>query len=230
MRFPVPLVSGRLVRRYKRFLADCLLDSGEEVIAHVANSGSMLGLATPGSRVYLAPSTDPKRKLAWSWQLVEAAGGALVGIDTGLSNRIVAEAIAEGRIPALAGYQTLRREVPYGARSRVDMLIEGEGRAHCYVEVKSVTLSRRPGVAEFPDAVTARGAKHLSELATMVEMGARAVLLYLVQRGDCHHFDLAADVDPTYAAAAQAARLAGVEMLTVRAEVTLAGIEIRSDF
>lgn len=230
MRFPVPLVPGRLVRRYKRFLADCLLDSGEEVIAHVANSGSMLGLATPGSRVYLAASADPKRKLAWSWQLVEADGGALVGIDTGLSNRIVAEAIADGRIPALAGYQTLRREVPYGTRSRVDMLLEGEGRAPCYVEVKSVTLSRRSGVAEFPDAVTARGAKHLSELAAMVEMGARAVLLYLVQRGDCHHFELAADIDSTYAAAAQTARAAGVEMLMVRAEVTLSGIEIRSDF
>lgn len=229
MRFPVPLTSGRLVRRYKRFLADCLLDSGEEVTAHVANSGSMLGLATPGSRVYLARSSDPKRKLAWSWQLVEA-GGALVGIDTGLSNRIVAEAIAEGRIPALAGYETLRREVPYGARSRVDMLLEGEGRPHCYVEVKSVTLSRRPGVAEFPDAVTARGAKHLAELAAMVEMGARAVLLYLVQRGDCDRFELAADIDPTYAVAAQAARAAGVEMLVVRAEVTPAGIEIRSVF
>ena len=229
MRFPVPLVSGRLIRRYKRFLADCLLDSGEEITAHVANSGSMLGLAVPGSRVYLARSSDPKRKLAWSWQLVEA-NGALVGIDTGLSNRIVAEAIAEGRIPALAGYETLRREVPYGARSRVDMLLEGEGRPHCYVEVKSVTLSRRPGLAEFPDAVTARGAKHLAELSTMVEMGARAVLVYLVQRSDCDRFELAADIDPTYATAAHAARAAGVEMLRVRAEVTPLGIEIRSVF
>jgi len=229
MRFSVPLVSGRLVRRYKRFLADCRLDSGEEVTAHVANSGSMLGLATPGARVYLARSADPKRKLAWSWQLVEA-DGALVGIDTGLSNRIVAEAIAEGRIPALAGYRTLRREVPYGARSRVDMLLEGEGRPPCYVEVKSVTLSRRPGIAEFPDAVTARGARHLAELAAMVGAGARAVLLYLVQRGDCRLFEIAADIDSAYAAAALAARAAGVEMLVVRAEVSPAGIEIRSDF
>ncbi|PIP00857.1 DNA/RNA nuclease SfsA [Pleomorphomonas carboxyditropha] len=229
MRFPVPLVPGRLVRRYKRFLADCRLDSGEEVTAHVANSGSMLGLATPGARVYLARSADPKRKLAWSWQLVEA-DGALVGIDTGLSNRIVAEAIAEGRIPALAGYRTLRREVPYGARSRVDMLLEGEGRPPCYVEVKSVTLSRRPGIAEFPDAVTARGARHLAELAAMASAGARAVLLYLVQRGDCRRFEIAADIDPAYAAAALAARAAGVEMLVARADVSPAGIEIRSDF
>lgn len=229
MRFPVPLVPGRLVRRYKRFLADCRLDSGEEVTAHVANSGSMLGLATPGARVYLARSGDPKRKLAWSWQLVEA-DGALVGIDTGLSNRIVAEAIAEGRIPALAGYRTLRREVPYGARSRVDMLLEGEGRPPCYVEVKSVTLSRRPGIAEFPDAVTARGARHLAELAAMASAGARAVLLYLVQRGDCRRFEIAADIDPAYAAAALAARAAGVEMLVAHADVSPAGIEIRSDF
>ncbi|MBS1184140.1 MAG: sfsA [Proteobacteria bacterium] len=229
MHFPVPLVSGQLVRRYKRFLADCLLDSGEEVTAHVANSGSMLGLSTPGSRVYLARSNDPKRKLAWSWQLVEV-DGALVGIDTGLSNRIVAEAIAHDRIPALAGYETLRREVPYGARSRVDMLLENAGRPPCYVEVKSVTLSRRPTMAEFPDAVTARGARHLAELAAMVEAGARAVLVYLVQRGDCDHFEIAADIDPVYAAAAGSARAAGVEMLVVRAEVTPVGIEIRPDF
>lgn len=229
MLFPSPLVPARLVRRYKRFLADCRLDDGEEVTAHVANSGSMLGLATPGSRIYLSRSDDPKRKLAWSWPLVEV-DGALVGIDTGLSNRIVAEAIAGGRIRALTGYDTLRREVPYGERSRVDMLLEGDGRPPCYVEVKSVTLSRRPGLAEFPDAVTARGAKHLAELAAVVRGGARAVLLYLVQRGDCHSFELAADIDPTYAAAAGMARTAGVEMLVVHADVTTAGIEIRSDF
>ncbi len=229
MLFPSPLVPGRLLRRYKRFLADCRLDDGEEVTAHVANSGSMLGLATPGSRVYLSRSNDPKRKLAWSWQLVEV-DGALVGIDTGLSNRIVAEAVAAGRIRALAGYDRLRREVPYGERSRVDMLLEGDGRPPCYVEVKSVTLSRRAGLAEFPDAVTARGAKHLAELAAVVRGGARAVLLYLVQRGDCHGFELAADIDPTYAAAAGAARAAGVEMLVVHADVMPAGIEIRSDF
>lgn len=229
MLFPAPLVPARLVRRYKRFLADCRLDDGEEVTAHVANSGSMLGLATPGSRVYLSRSTDPKRKLAWSWQLVEV-NGVLAGIDTGLSNRIVAEAIAGGRIPALAGYQTLRREVAYGTRSRVDMLLEGEGRPSCYVEVKSVTLSRRPGVAEFPDAITTRGAKHLGELAAMVGAGARAVLLYLIQRGDCDRFEIAADIDPVYAAAAATARAAGVEMLAVHADVTPGGIEIRSDF
>ena len=229
MLFPVPLTPGRLVRRYKRFLADCRLDDGEEVTAHVANSGSMLGLATPGARVYLARSNDPKRKLAWSWELVEV-DGALVGINTGLPNRVVAEAIADGRIPALAGYQTLRREVAYGVRSRVDLLLEGEGRPPCYVEVKSVTLSRRAGLAEFPDAVTARGAKHLGELAAMVGAGARAALVYLVQRGDCAVFEIAADIDPVYAAAARAAALAGVETLVAHADVTTGGIEIRAVF
>ncbi len=229
MRFPAPLVPGRLVRRYKRFLADCRLDGGEEVTAHVANSGSMLGLAMPGARVFLSRSNDPKRKLAWSWELVEV-DGALVGINTGLPNRIVAEAIADGRIPALAGYDRLRREVAYGVRSRVDLLLEGEGRPACYVEVKSVTLSRRPGLAEFPDAVTARGAKHLGELAAMVGAGARAVLVYLVQRGDCAAFEIAADIDPVYAAAARAAVLAGVETLVAHADVTTGGIEIRTVF
>ena len=229
MRFSAPLVPGRLVRRYKRFLADCRLDGGGEVTAHVANSGSMLGLSTPGARVHLSRSADPKRKLAWSWELVEV-DGALVGINTGLPNRVVAEAIADGRIPALAGYQTLRREVAYGVRSRVDLLLEGEGRPPCYVEVKSATLSRRAGLAEFPDAVTARGAKHLGELAAMVGAGARAVLVYLVQRGDCAAFEIAADIDPVYAAAARAAALAGVETLVAHADVTTGGIEIRAVF
>ena len=227
MRFPLPLTPGRLVRRYKRFLADCLLDSGEAVTAHVANSGSMMGLATPGARVFLSRSDDPKRKLAWSWELVEAHG-ALVGVNTGHPNRVVAEAIADGKVPALAGYGRLRREVAYGTNSRVDILLEGEGRPNCYVEVKSVTLSRRAGVAEFPDAVTARGAKHLGELAAMAVGGARAVLVYLVGRGDCSSFEIAGDIDPAYAAAAARAQQAGVEVLVLHADVTSEAIEIRT--
>ncbi len=229
MRFSSPLQSGRLVRRYKRFLADCLLDSGEAVTAHVANSGSMLGLATAGARVFLSRSDDPKRKLAWSWELVEA-GGALVGINTGYPNRIVAEAIAAGQVPALSGYDSLRREVAYGSNSRVDILLQAEDRPNCYVEVKSVTLSRRLGLAEFPDAVTARGAKHLGELAAMATGGARAVLVYLVGRGDCDRFEIAADIDPAYAEAAALARQAGVESLVLHADVTPQSIEIRTDF
>lgn len=229
MRFPSSLTPGRLVRRYKRFLADCLLDSGEAVTAHIANSGSMLGLAAPGARVFLSRSDDPRRKLAWSWELVEA-GGALVGVNTGHPNRVVAEAIAAGKVAALTGYDSLRREVAYGERSRVDILLEGEGRPSCYVEVKSVTLSRRPGLAEFPDAVTARGARHLGELAAMATGGARAVLVYLVGRGDCSGFEIAADIDPAYARAAAVAATAGVESLVLFADVTAEAIDIRTDF
>jgi sugar fermentation stimulation protein A len=212
MRFTTPLVPGRLVKRYKRFLADVILDSGEEIIAHCANSGSMLSLARPGGRVWLAKSDDPKRKLAWSWKL-EEIDGALVCIDTGHPNAIVAEAITAGAIPSLTGWETLRREVKYGKNSRIDILLEDEARGRVYVEVKNVTLMRRPGLAEFPDAVTSRGAKHLEELADMVAEGHRAVMLYLVDRPDCDRFALAADIDPTYARGYAAARARGVEVM-----------------
>jgi sugar fermentation stimulation protein A len=211
MRFTTPLVPGRLVKRYKRFLADVVLESGEEITAHCANSGSMLSLARPGARVLLQKSDDPKRKLAWSWKL-EEVDGHLVCIDTGHPNAIVAEAIAEGRIPSLAGYESLRREVKYGKNSRIDILLEDEARGRAYVEVKNVTLMREPGLAEFPDAVTSRGAKHLDELADMVAEGHRAVMVYLVNRPDCTRFALAADIDPTYAEGFEAARRRGVEI------------------
>ena len=211
MRFSAPLAPGRLVKRYKRFLADVVLDSGEGVTAHCANSGSMLSLARPGARVWLQKSDDPKRKLAWSWKL-EEVDGALVCIDTGHPNAIVAEAIAAGVIPSLAGYASLRREVKYGKNSRIDVLLEDEVRGRAYVEVKNVTLMREAGLAEFPDAVTSRGAKHLEELADMVAEGHRAVMVYLVNRPDCDRFTLAADIDPTYAKGFDIARARGVEI------------------
>jgi sugar fermentation stimulation protein A len=211
MRFSAPLVPGRLVRRYKRFLADIVLDGGEEITAHCANSGSMLSLARPGARVWLQKSDDPKRKLAWSWKL-EEVDGALVCIDTGHPNAIVAEAIAAGVIPSLTGYASLRREVKYGKNSRIDILLEDEARGRAYVEVKNVTLMRAAGLAEFPDAVTSRGAKHLEELAAMVAEGHRAVMVYLVNRPDCTRFTLAADIDPAYAKGFVAARARGVEI------------------
>jgi sugar fermentation stimulation protein A len=225
MIFASSLVAGRLVRRYKRFLADVVLDDGREVVAHVANSGSMLGLASPNARVHLRPAGGPGRKLDWSWQLVEV-DGALVGVDTGLANAVVAEAILAGAVPELSGYMSLRREVAYGTRSRVDMLLESPDRPPCYVEVKSVTLSRRAGLAEFPDAVTARGAKHLGELAAMVRSGARAVLVYLVERDDCRRFALAADIDPAYAAAMTEAAAAGLETIVLACRLGLTGIEV----
>lgn len=219
-----PLVPGTLVRRYKRFLADVVLDSGETLTAHCANPGSMMGLATPGARVWLEDSRDPKRKLRWSWRLIEVESGTLVGIDTGLANAVVAEAIEAGRIPELTGYHGLRREVRYGANSRVDLLLEDPGA--CFVEVKSVTLSRRPGLAEFPDAVTARGAKHLRDLSAEVAAGNRAVLLYLVQREDATAFAPAADIDPTYADCFRIARSEGLEALCHACTVTPRGITL----
>ncbi len=211
MRFPDPLVRGRLVKRYKRFLSDIALEGGEVVIAHCANTGGMIGLDEPGSEVWLSPARNPARKLRYSWELVRV-GEALVGINTAHPNRIVAEAVEEGRVSELAGYATLRREVPYGKNSRIDLLLEGPRRPPCYVEVKNVHLKRREH-AEFPDAVTARGTKHLAELSDVVAAGRRAVMLYLVQRDDCDGFTIAADIDPTYAAALGQSRARGVEAL-----------------
>lgn len=208
MRFEEVLVPATLVRRYKRFLADVELANGEIVTAHCANSGSMMGLAVPGSRVWLSPNRNPKAKLDWRWELEECEGG-LVGINTSHPNRIVEEAIRAGQIAELTGYESLRREVPYGKNSRIDILLEGE-KGLCFVEVKNVTL-RRGDRAEFPDAVTARGAKHLDEMAEQVALGHRAVMLYLIQRSDCETFSVAGDIDPAYAAALARATAAGVE-------------------
>ena len=227
MRFLDPLVPARLVRRYKRFLADCVIEAtGEAVVAHCANSGSMLSLARPDARVWLAKSDDPKRKLAWSWILEETEASACVCIDTSKPNAIVAEAIAAGRIATLEGWASLRREVKYGRNSRIDVLLEDPAKGRCWVEVKNTTLSRTAGLAEFPDAVTARGAKHLEELAAQVALGDRALMLYLVDRPDCDRLTLARDVDPGYAAGFARARAAGVEAIALRADVSPDGIEI----
>lgn len=224
MRFPRPLVRGVLLRRYKRFLADIRLMDGTEITAHCANPGAMLGIADSGAEVWLLPVADPKRKLAFSWEVVRV-GDYLVGVNTGHPNAIAAEAITMGRIPALAGYATLRREVKYGRNSRIDLLLESPGRPICYVEVKNVHL-KRGAEAEFPDCVTARGAKHLAELSDAVAGGHRAMMLYIVQRNDCRGFRIAADLDPAYELALRNAREAGVEVLCYDCRVTLDGIEI----
>jgi len=223
MKFKEPLVEGRLIRRYKRFLSDIELN-GEIVIAHCANPGAMTGLDAKGSEVWLSANRNPKAKLDWRWELIRV-GEFLVGINTSHPNGIVAEAIEEGRIPELAGYETLRREVKYGRNSRIDILLEDDGKPSCYVEIKNVHLKRdrpgREGAAEFPDAVTKRGAKHLEEMSGMVCQGARAVMVYLVQRGDCDHFRIAQDVDPAYAAALSSARHCGVETICYECDVRL---------
>jgi sugar fermentation stimulation protein A len=223
MKFSAPLVRARLLRRYKRFLADVDFGDGREVTVHCPNPGSMLGLAAPESEIWLSPA-PAGRKLPFGWELVRVEDH-LVGINTAWPNRLAAEAIAAGRIEPLRDYASSRREVPYGENSRIDLLLESPSRTPCYVEVKNVHL-KRAGGAEFPDCVTKRGAKHLDELTAMVKAGNRAVMLYVVQRGDCEDFALAADIDPGYAAAFDRARRAGVEMLCYRCEITRDGIEI----
>ena len=224
MQFPAPLVRGTLIRRYKRFLADIALDTGEAVVAHCANPGAMIGLTAPGAEVWLSRSTNPARKLAYGWELIRD-GDHLVGINTALPNGIVAEAIARGAIAPLAGYGTARREVRYGAASRIDLLLEGPGKPTCYVEIKNVHL-KRGTAAEFPDCVTLRGAKHLQELMEMVAQGARAVMVYLVQRGDCSHFSVADDLDPGYGRAFREALAGGVEAMCYSCTVTTQGVEL----
>lgn len=214
MRFQTPLVPARLIRRYKRFLADIRLEgSGAEVTAHCANPGSMMGLASPGARIWVEPNDDPKKKLKYGWRLVDHENGHFTGVDTSLPNRALKAAISAGEISELAAYRTVLPEQTYGARSRIDFLLRQAGLPDAYVEVKSVTLSRQAGLAEFPDSVTVRGTKHLGELAQMALAGHRAVLFYLVQRTDCEAVTVAADIDPVYATALQAARDAGVEVL-----------------
>ena len=210
MRLPLPLIEGRLVRRYKRFLADVELAGGEIITVHCANPGAMTGLAEPGMRVFLSRSANLKRKLPLSWELVEADGG-LVGINTAHPNRLAEEAIRSGAIPDLAGYARsparCATAVSRGSTS------SSPPRGTAYVEVKNVHLLRQPGLAEFPDSVTRRGARHLDELSAMVAAGHRAVMLFLVQRNDATRFALARDIDPAYGAAFDRARDAGVEML-----------------
>jgi len=224
VKLPGPLTRARLIKRYKRFLADMVLEDGTEVTAHVANSGAMTGLNAPGIEVWLSYSDNPKRKLAWSWELAHVDGG-LVGINTSHPNAIAAEAIQAGQIPELTGYGSLRREVAYGKNSRIDILLEDANHPKCYVEIKNVHLKRGPA-AEFPDAVTARGAKHLAELSDMVAEGHRAVMLFLVQRSDCSYFSPAADIDPTYAQALQRAVAAGVEVLCYSCAISLEEITV----
>ncbi|AGK58293.1 sugar fermentation stimulation protein [Hyphomicrobium denitrificans 1NES1] len=224
MKFATPLTPGKLIQRYKRFLADVLTAGGVTVTATCPNTGSMLGLTTPGSTVWLSESDSPTRKYRHTWEMIEndlGAGPHLVGINTGKPNALVAEAIEAGTITELAGYQSLRREVRYGENSRIDLLLSGgHDPRPCYVEIKNVHLMRQAGLAEFPDCKTERGAKHLRELAAMVAQGHRAVTVFLVQRDDAEIFRLASDLDPAYATAFQTAAAAGVEMLCYRCKLS----------
>lgn len=229
MKFSTPLLTGTLIKRYKRFLADVKLDSGEIVTAHCANPGSMIGLKDEGARVWLSTNDNPKRKLKYSWELLEVdlgRGPHLVGINTNHPNAIVAQAITEGRISELTGYGCLRREVKYGKNSRIDILLSDEDKPDCYVEIKNVHLMRQAGFAEFPDSVTARGKKHLNELSDYVKKGYRCVMFYLIQRTDAETFSLARDIDPDYALTFDKAIDAGVEVYAYSCTISPEGIDI----
>lgn len=227
MKFPSPLHKARLLRRYKRFLADVVLEGDErETVVHCPNPGSMLGLDAPGSPVWLSWNGAGKRKYPYTWE-ISKADGDLVGINTNLPNRLVAEALESGKIEQLADYGDIRREVRYGEKSRVDFLLREPGGQDCYLEVKNVHLRRTDDLAEFPDSVTARGSRHLRELMRMVANGHRAVMLFVVQRMDCTRFSPAQDIDPLYAQSFREALDAGVEVLCYDCEITTEGIQLR---
>ena len=231
MLFSSPLVRGRLTQRYKRFLADIVLDNDVEITAHCPNPGAMIGLNMPGLTCWLSHDPSPKRKLPYTWELVEVPNeisGELVtvGLNTMHPNRLVAEALAADAIPELTGYATHRREVKYGVNSRVDFLLEAPDRAPCWLEVKNCHLRRTGSLAEFPDCVAARSLKHLKELTARVEAGERAVMLFVIQRTDCDAFEACHDLDPAYAKGLAEAAGRGVEVLARICEIGPGGVRI----
>lgn len=220
MDFQTPLIPARLIKRYKRFLADIELDNGTMVTAHCANPGSMMGMAEPMTKVWVEPNNDPKKKLKYSWKLNDYENGHFSVVDTSIANRIVKESLISRELAPFAGFADILPEVKYGDKSRVDFLLQDAKEGALYLEVKSVSLCRANGIAEFPDSVTARGTKHLQELAAMVGQGHRAGLLFVVNRSDCTHVDVACDIDPTYAAAFDLAREQGVEIFAYQSNIS----------
>jgi len=218
--FDPPLLPGTLIRRYKRFLADVVLDSGETILAHTPNTGSMLGVSDPGSRIWLSHHSDPKRKTHYTWELTEV-NQICVGVNTARSNALAQEAIQAGAIQTLQSYATIRTEVRYGQeRSRIDLLLESDSLPPCYVEVKNVTAVDDAGRALFPDARTSRGQKHMRELMHMVACGHRAAIVLTVQRTDCTAFRPAWEIDPTYSELLYQAAQAGVEIYPLQFKAT----------
>lgn len=224
MEYAAPLLEGRLVSRYKRFFADVELPDGEVVVTHCPNPGSMRTCAPDRARVWISKSNNPKRKLAYTWELVEAFGGMVV-VNTNLANRVVAEALDAGVIAELADYDEIKPEVRYGDSSRVDFLLT-RGDERCWLEVKSVTLHAGGAVSAFPDSVTARGTRHLHELMNMVRTGDRAVMLFCVSRDPTEVVRPADDIDPVYGETLREAVAAGVELLAYRCDVSPTNVEL----
>ncbi len=226
MRFPEALVPGTLLYREKRFLASVRLEGGATVTAHCANTGSMHGCKDPGSRVWLSPAKNPKRKLAWTWELVAAGdAGALTCVNTQMANRVAREGLEAGVVKELTGFDRLRAEVKAGPGTRIDFMLE-TGEARTWVEVKSVTLAEGSR-ALFPDAVTERGRKHLRELSALVAAGDAAAMLFVVQRQRCRSFAPADAIDPAYGEALRAAADAGVRVLAYAAELSPRAVTLR---
>lgn len=228
MNYNSPLIEGRLIKRYKRFLADVELASGEVITVHCANTGAMTGCQPAHARVWLSRSANSKRKYPHSWELVELEQGAMACINTAVTNRLALEAINNGQIKELAGYQQCHTEVRYGQEgSRVDLLLESPG-TQCYVEVKHVTLKLDNGMAAFPDAVTLRGQKHLRELMEQVRAGQQAALLFIIMRDDVDAFCPAEQVDPHYAQLLRLAAEQGVLILAYRARIDSQSIQVHA--
>lgn len=224
MRLDRPLLEGRFLRRYQRFFVDVELPSGEVLVAHCPNTGSLKGCLTVGARVWLRDSQDPARKLRYTWQAIEA-NQTWVNVDTGLPNQALRSAVEAAEVPELRGYARLRSEVKYGQNSRIDLLLEDDARPPCYIEIKNTTLAEN-GLARFPDAVTSRGKKHLEELVEVVRNGARAVQFFFVSRADVESFRPADDIDPAYGAALRQAAKSGVELLAYRTRLSPTALEL----
>ncbi len=222
MRYQRKLQRGILIKRYKRFLADIETEAGNLMTIHCPNTGSMKNCQQPGSRVWYTESQNPKRKYAYTWELVEVEQKYTVGINTGLANKLVYEAIEAGRIEQLACYQAIRTEVPYGEQgSRIDLLLENpepESAPGCYVEVKNVSLGVGNGLGIFPDSISSRGQKHLAELLHMLSLGHRAVLLFCVQHSGIDRVTAADEIDAEYGRLLREVTTAGVEVFAYRAD------------
>ena len=222
-----PLIPATLLKRYKRFLADVRMSDGETITVHTPNTGSMLGLAEPGMRVWLRDTQSETRKYRYSWEMSEPQAGNFVGVHTGLVNKLVSEAIDNGTLAQLQGYRLRQQEVRYGMeQSRIDLLLTHADGRQCFIEIKNVTAKDSEGVAIFPDAVTTRGQKHIRELIHVVQSGQRAVLFFCVQREDVSGFRPASEIDPRYAEYLTQAVEAGVEIIAYKASVSPNQIEI----